>query len=333
MMQKTLHVGLIFLLIAASIAPSASSTSSTVYPQRSMSRILYVGGSGPENYTQIQQAIDNASDGDIVYVYHGVYSEYHPSGQWGYCVQINKSIALIGEDPTKTIINGTGQGIVVKVVANAVDISGFTIQNSGGALYGGIRIMDYYMQTTIHNNILRNNSAGIYIFLNRDVTIQNNTIEGNDDGIIFFDGRTCFISHNLIRNNTRGLSLTYGDYNGIPVDCIVRDNIIRDNAVGVAAENTRFSIRFNNFIRNQKQAEVRKGVYLSSLLLLLKIRVEWYKNYWDDWKIPIPRPVLGVGVIAIQGIHGDLPIVVYPCVEIDRYPHRTSYTIQGFPDT
>jgi parallel beta-helix repeat protein len=316
MIRKTLFLGLSFLLITASIASAASLVSSSYPPQNSMRQILYVGGSGPNNYTQIQQAIDNASNGDIVYVYPGVYSEYHPSGQWGYCVQINKSITLRGEDPTQTFINGTGQGIVVKV---------------GGSLYAGIRIMDYYMQTTIHNNILRNNSAGIYIFLNRDVSIQNNTIEENDNGIIFFDGRSCFISHNLIRNNTRGLSLTYGDYNVIPVDCIARDNIIRDNAVGVVGENTRFSVRFNNFIQNQKQGEDSKGVYLSSVMLLLKIGIEWYKNYYDDWKLPIPRPFIGVGVIAIQGIHGDLPIIVYPLIEIDRYPHRTPYEIQGFP--
>jgi parallel beta-helix repeat protein len=332
MMQRTLLVGLTALLFVAPTALDTSSISPAPHPQNITSRILYVGGSGPDNYTQIQQAIDNASNGDTVYVYHGVYSEYHPSGQWGYCVQINKSIALIGEDPDQTIINGTGQGIVVKVAANSVDISGFTIQNSGGALYAGIRIMDYYMQTTIHNNILRNNSAGIYIFLNRDVTIQNNTIEENGDGIIFFDGRTCLISQNLIQNNTRGLSLTYGDYNGIPVDCIIRDNIIRDNAVGVAADNTRFSIRFNNFIQNQKQAQVGKGVYLSSLLLLLKIRVQWYKNYWDDWRLPIPRPIIGIGAIAIQGLHGDRPIAVFLYVEIDRYPHKAPYDIQGFPE-
>ena len=34
---------------------------------------LYVGGSGEGNYTKIQDAIDDASDGDIVFVYNGTY--------------------------------------------------------------------------------------------------------------------------------------------------------------------------------------------------------------------------------------------------------------------
>jgi hypothetical protein len=34
---------------------------------------LYVGGSGPGNYTKIQDAIDNASNGDTVFVFNGTY--------------------------------------------------------------------------------------------------------------------------------------------------------------------------------------------------------------------------------------------------------------------
>ncbi|HWR28033.1 MAG TPA: hypothetical protein VN377_06325, partial [Candidatus Thermoplasmatota archaeon] len=48
---------------------------------------LYVGGSGSNNYTMIQDAIDNASDGDTVFVFNGMYVGY---------VIINKSINLIG---------------------------------------------------------------------------------------------------------------------------------------------------------------------------------------------------------------------------------------------
>ena len=36
---------------------------------------LYVGGSGPGNFSKIQDAVDNTSDGDIVFVYSGFYQE------------------------------------------------------------------------------------------------------------------------------------------------------------------------------------------------------------------------------------------------------------------
>jgi len=37
--------------------------------------ILYVGGTGPGNYTSIQEAINDAENGDTIYVYHGTYHE------------------------------------------------------------------------------------------------------------------------------------------------------------------------------------------------------------------------------------------------------------------
>ncbi|MGF3554110.1 MAG: hypothetical protein ACQXXF_02395, partial [Thermoplasmatota archaeon] len=50
---------------------------------------LYVGGSGPKNYTKIQDAIDKATDGDTVFV-------YDDSSPYKENVIIYKSIKLIG---------------------------------------------------------------------------------------------------------------------------------------------------------------------------------------------------------------------------------------------
>ena len=41
----------------------------------SKGNILYVGGNGPNNYTKIQDAINNANNGDTVYVYNATYWE------------------------------------------------------------------------------------------------------------------------------------------------------------------------------------------------------------------------------------------------------------------
>jgi PKD repeat protein len=81
--------------------------------------ILYVGGSGPNNYTLIQDAIDNASNGDTVFVYNGTYYEN---------IVIDRRIDLIGEDKEITVINATGT--VVTISSDYVNMSGFTIENT-----------------------------------------------------------------------------------------------------------------------------------------------------------------------------------------------------------
>ena len=60
------------------------------------SNTFYVDDDGTVEYTSIQDAIDNASDGDTIFVYNGIYEEESFS--------INKSINLIGEDKENTII-------------------------------------------------------------------------------------------------------------------------------------------------------------------------------------------------------------------------------------
>ena len=65
---------------------------------------LYVGGSGLKNYTRIQDAIDNASEGDTVYVYSGWYNE---------SIDIKKSIVVCGEDRNTTFIVGENQSEIV----------------------------------------------------------------------------------------------------------------------------------------------------------------------------------------------------------------------------
>jgi len=90
---------------------------------------LYVGSG--QIYLKIQNAIDNASAGDTVRVYDGTYYEN---------VIVNKTLTLIGNGTSKTTIDGGGSGDVVFISADWVNVSGFTITNSGSSLLndGGI---------------------------------------------------------------------------------------------------------------------------------------------------------------------------------------------------
>ena len=67
---------------------------------------LYVGGSGEGNYTKIQHAIDDASDGGTVFV-------YDDSSPYNENLNVDKSINLIGEDRNTTIINTSYSYLVI----------------------------------------------------------------------------------------------------------------------------------------------------------------------------------------------------------------------------
>ncbi|HEB37545.1 MAG TPA: hypothetical protein ENI14_02660, partial [Thermoplasmatales archaeon] len=86
---------------------------------------LYVGGSGPNNYTRIQDAIDDANDGDTIFVYNGTYYEHH--------IIIDKKIYLLGENKNSTIINVVGKHQGVQIFCDDVIVKGFTIRNNSYA--------------------------------------------------------------------------------------------------------------------------------------------------------------------------------------------------------
>ena len=61
-MNKLLTVGATTLFICLAFTPGITAD------ETNFGNILYVGGTGPGNYSRIQDSIDNASEGDMVFV-------------------------------------------------------------------------------------------------------------------------------------------------------------------------------------------------------------------------------------------------------------------------
>ena len=122
---------------------------------------FYVDDDGFEDYVNIQYAIDNASIGDTVYVYHGYYKEN---------LVINKSISLIGEDKGNTTIDGSN-GVTVSIFSDNVELTGFTIINgTNGIMINGSS------ETIVAMNTIIDTEYGIYV----DNKSVNNTIYNNN---------------------------------------------------------------------------------------------------------------------------------------------------------
>ncbi len=85
---------------------------------------LYVGGTGPNNYTRVQDAIDDANNGDTIFIFEGIYHESN--------ITIDKSIEIIGENKENTTIDGdeSYKHNVIKIIMDYVKISNLIIKDS-----------------------------------------------------------------------------------------------------------------------------------------------------------------------------------------------------------
>jgi len=86
-------------------------------------KTLYVGGNGSGNYSKIQDAIDNASNGDTIFIYNDS-SPYYEN------IVVDKSLYLIGENSATTVIDGMKKGNTIWIPTSYVTISNLTIRNS-----------------------------------------------------------------------------------------------------------------------------------------------------------------------------------------------------------
>jgi parallel beta-helix repeat protein len=190
---------------------------------------LYVGGNGSGNYSKIQDAIDNASDGDTVFVYN-YSSPYYEN------LAVNKSIYLIGEDKNSTVIDGHNYTNVISVYTDYVHINGFTIQNGVDGILLYFSSNSNVSGNTITNNIFH----GIYIDWSSDVIITRNTFKVNGLGIIGNE-LVHYNSHTIKNNILNGRSiLYYKNCNDIvvPEDAV---QVIMANCNGCTIQNMNLS--------------------------------------------------------------------------------------------
>ena len=119
-----------------------------------------------KSYLAIQEAIDapETLDGHEIFVASGIYYEH---------VTVTKSLSLIGEDRSTTIIDGNGKGKVVYVTADNVEVKDFTIQNGTFGLW-----LDNSQNSKIIGNTLQDGSYGIRLYYSGNSEVIGNNIQG-----------------------------------------------------------------------------------------------------------------------------------------------------------
>jgi parallel beta-helix repeat protein len=270
-----LAIGIILLFVGICIIPA---TAKNIEKSQSTSQgnWLYVGGSGPGNYTKIQDAINSASDGDTVFVYSGLYNE----GE----IHIQKALHMMGEDRNMTIVNGWGH---IFYVFDDVQISNFSIR----AQYGN----DDCIYIVGNNNVISDNIictntfSGIFVHYGKHNTIKGNVLSGLNWGICLDGAVATDVFSNMLTDNFLGISLWPESRSNL-----IHDNIIIGNNVGVTS-----GFSYLNSIYHNNISENDKGIYLlrGGLTLVTMNNIcdnsadasfeecgttRWKENYWGE---------------------------------------------------
>lgn len=233
---------LIFLVLTAVLVFVGCASANTIYV--------------PTNYSTIQQAIDAASPGDTVFVYNGTYYEN--------LVIKKDNLMLMGENRDTTVIDGSGSGDVVYVSVDCVNISEFTLRNSGSHVDypeydAGIELRSSNKNTITNCNILTSGSRvgiGIYLFNSSNNKISNCNISNNFwCGFLLSEySNNNIIKNCKITNNDMGI----GIWNS-PNNTITGCNIYLNDWWGICLCGSPNSNLSSNQLRNNKWG----GFYVS----------------------------------------------------------------------
>ncbi len=259
---------------------------------------LYVGANINNGYSSIQNAINEASNFESIFIYDGIYNEE---------IIVDKSIKIFGESNDKTIIackenqsqeisiitisvdNCTINGISINNPYSNNSVIGINIKSSNNSIinnyiYNTDRAVfidsDYYDSLTnnsIQFNKIYNNEYGLYIEYSNNNNISGNNISNSGQyGIYDQNSNYNIFSYNSFYNNNYGLRIKGSRYNEI-----FNNNIIL-NKKGLyfccgARENTVFN---NNFIENKDwHANDALGNNWDNGII---------GNYWDDYEEKYP---------------------------------------------
>jgi parallel beta-helix repeat protein len=325
--KKGIVLVIILLFFGVGIIPS------TVGIRKEKTQIQVIGSRG-----YIQDLIDNASDGDTIFIPSGIYYEN---------IIINKTISLIGEDKDTTIIDGEFNGDVVSISADWVNISGFTIQN-GGNEEGGPGIDITSAHNTIIGNIITHNSYGI-ILRGSHNSIKNNIITYNSwDGIHIAGGNNNNIIGNLISSNYRyGIHLHSNNStiagNIINLDSNVgmhiiesKGNLIERNDINLENRIIELDRSSKNIITKNNFKYIPQKFYYVAMfgnqwipdVGILK-NIENIKNIWSQnyWNRPRLLPKLILGGIKMDDSPSSRPYIIW--FQIDWRPALSPYDIDN----
>jgi parallel beta-helix repeat protein len=208
------------------------------------SNMIYV----PNDYENIQWAVDNAMEGDTIIVRDGTYNEN---------VDINVANLTIRSEngSANCIVQATDpDDYVFEVTEDYVNISWFTVKNANGIhlsgtnhcnlsdnIAWGIISIDYS-----NSNLCMNNTASFTLrFSNSNVLNNNNASNSLDWGISLGYSNDNNLKNNIVNSNEYGIDLSYSSNNTL-TNNRMSDNNYNLYVVGACLSNYIQNMDFTN---------------------------------------------------------------------------------------
>jgi parallel beta-helix repeat protein len=194
--------------------------------------VITVDNNGGGNYTAIQNAVNNAQNGDIILVSHGTYREN---------IKVDKELTIIshsalsGNQTDRTYIIGTvpGKGVIY-INSSNVTIEGFYIAGRASG-------------TDFHR-------VGIYLDQVQNCYLINNTVLLNDLGIALNDSHGNYLRDNLISLGSYGIALNHSENNIILNNLVITDTrgmLLNNSVNNTLINNTEESSSIKIYQRNE----------------------------------------------------------------------------------
>ena len=351
-------IGIILLFVGTCIIPAIAQDTEKPLPS-SKGNWLYVGGSGPGNYTKIQDAIDNANDGDTVFVYDDS-SPYYEN------LLIEKSLKIQGENRVTTVLVGSAitEKIIVNISADDVSFRNFTIQPmlgnpTGITVYKNYTNPDCWkteiiQNVTISDIIIRNTSTGIFTIRLSKGRINGNIVENcsGDAGMLFLVSSDNIITNNFVANCS-GIGILIDGLWSIfninnyrqpcPKNNFLSRNTVIANRWGIEVNSGPFNttINENNILSNHElgiqivhayKTKITRNNFMNNtenayfynirFPQFVILKNSWEKNFWDEPKeLPVP----------IHGVYYSLLslFILLPSIAFDWHPAQKPYDIPG----
>lgn len=191
--------------------------------------VITVDSSAGGNYTSIQEAINNAQNGDTILVSPGVYREN---------AKVNKELTILshstfsGSQTNRTYVIGVvPTNGVFSISSDNVTIDGFHI--------AGDPTRDMYGE------------IGVYLDGVRNCSLSNNTLILNDLGIVLNNSQSNYINGNLVSIGSEGIALNNSEEN------VLSNNLVVKNSQGILLNNS-----FNNTLINNSVSSNKIGIIL-----------------------------------------------------------------------